>query len=236
MLSIFYPELIEAAKVDKSTHMLDNIDEYDFTFEPSEIEDGVDEMIQVLTEPLQCRQLLNLKKDEEPTEVELKKSAREIVEAMYTYATLEQMICQSITSIQTPEIRNKMASKILLTGGLVCATEYVDLVDIIEDRLIHTITQIDKNIEKVDVIQIKDQDPKYFTWVGGSVIPRLETSKDMFVEREQYTCDPKEILENSEEKEIKSMGKKKTEEEKETEEMHADAKVFNEPNKQAIKT
>ena len=81
-----------------------------------------------------------------------------------------------------------MSSRILLTGGTIRAKEYVDIIDIIEEHLIQYITQIDSNIDKVGVIQIKDQDPRFFTWIGGSVCPRLETSKDMFISREQWAC------------------------------------------------
>mmetsp|Transcript_12670 Transcript_12670/g.12704 ORF Transcript_12670/g.12704 Transcript_12670/m.12704 type:complete len:142 (-) Transcript_12670:40-465(-) len=138
-------------------------------------------------------------------------------------------------SITVPETRNKMASKILLTGGLVCAKEYIDLVDIIEDRMIHTITQIDKSIEKVDVIQVKDQDPRFFSWIGGSVFPRLETSKDMFIDREYWTCEPKQTLDQAEIEKAKKLAKKKAEEAKEFDDMKADAKVFAEPLKPTAK-
>ena len=29
-------------------------------------------------------------------------------------------------------------------------------------------------------------DPRYVSWIGGSVIPKLESSKDMYVSREKY--------------------------------------------------
>ncbi|CAI2360586.1 unnamed protein product [Moneuplotes crassus] len=235
ILSVFYPELIEAVKKDQDFHMLKNIDLYDFDFDPKEQEEGVDDMVQMLVEPLFCRQLMNLKKDEGEDQNPSKRSSKELIEAMYKFATLEEMICDSIMSITVPETRNKMASKILLTGGLVCAKEYIDLVDIIEDRMIHTITQIDKSIEKVDVIQVKDQDPRFFSWIGGSVFPRLETSKDMFIDREYWTCEPKQTLDQAEIEKAKKLAKKKAEEAKEFDDMKADAKVFAEPLKPTAK-
>lgn len=177
---------------------------------------------------------MNLKKEDEEGDQPIQKSSKEIIEAMYKFVTLEEMICDSIMSVG-PESRNKMASKILLTGGLVCAKEYVDLVDIIEDRLIHTITQIDKSIEKVDVIQVKDQDPRFFSWIGGAVFPRLDTAKDMFLEKHYWTCEPKETFDNEEVEKAKKIAKKKAEEAKELEGMQIDAKVFAEPTKPTAK-
>jgi hypothetical protein len=29
-------------------------------------------------------------------------------------------------------------------------------------------------------------DPRFVSWIGGSVIPKLESSKDMYVSREKY--------------------------------------------------
>jgi len=29
-------------------------------------------------------------------------------------------------------------------------------------------------------------DPRYLSWIGGSIIPKLDSSKDMYVSRERY--------------------------------------------------
>ena len=31
-------------------------------------------------------------------------------------------------------------------------------------------------------------DPRYLSWIGASIIPKLESSKDMFISREKYLC------------------------------------------------
>ena len=31
-------------------------------------------------------------------------------------------------------------------------------------------------------------DPRYLSWIGGSVIPKLDSSKDMFISREKYVA------------------------------------------------
>ena len=31
-------------------------------------------------------------------------------------------------------------------------------------------------------------DPRFSSWIGGSVIPKLESSKDMYVTREKYVA------------------------------------------------
>lgn len=188
LLAIFYPELINAVKKNQNKHMIEYLSYFDFANEAVDPEDILDEALQMMQDQSQSRYATQaLKKEDGPEEEVISKSSKEIVEAMYEVLTLEQLICKSILSIKNLDTRKRMASKILITGGLPCAKEYNDFIDIIEDRLIHHITQEDNSIEKVDVIQIKDQDPRFFTWVGGAVCPRLDTARDMFIDREQWT-------------------------------------------------
>ena len=188
LLSIFYPELIEAVQIERDKHMLSNLEYFDLAGEIIDPEDAFDDILQALAEQAQSRYgTQNQKKEGEQDAEEIIKKSKEIIESMYEVLTLEQIICKSILSIKNIETRKKMASKILLTGGVIWAKEYIDLIDIIEDRLIHYITQEDNSIEKVDVIQVKDQDPRFFTWIGGAVWSRLDVARDMFIEREQWS-------------------------------------------------
>lgn len=196
---------MEAAQSHKWKHMLENSEQYDFSIEPKDPDDWIDEYIQILTEQFEFRQALAKLENEDTKFIEQK------ISSLYQMNTLEELICESITAIQSPETRNKMASKILLTGGMIWGKEYADFVDIVEDRLIHTITQIDKSIEKVDVIQVKDVDGRFLVWIGGAVCPRLESGKDMFIQREQWVWDCR---------------KEKTDNEPKYEEGKIDAKVF----------
>jgi actin-related protein 8 len=58
----------------------------------------------------------------------------------------------------------------------------------LEDRLIEKISQYDPNIERVEVIDCLSRDilPMNLSWVGATVIPRLESMKDMWIMRERY--------------------------------------------------
>lgn len=160
LLALFYPNLMKATQKDVKNHMLENARHYDFTYDAPEAVEGFEEYTTLYTDHLNYQQ---------PP-----KTSKQLLESLYKYATLEELICESITSIPSPEIRNKMASKILLTGGVVFAKEYDDFVDILEDRLIHTITQVDKAVEKVDVIQTKEQEDSHFTWVGAAMVASVE--------------------------------------------------------------
>lgn len=223
LLAIFYPELIEAVKKGQSKHMLETPDYYDFNSENPDSEDVIDDILTVLAEQAQSRYGTAPKAKDTASEVapveesKTSKTNLQIIESMYEILTLEELITKSICSIKSSETRKKMASKILLTGGTICAKEYVDFVDIIEGKLIDYITSVDNTIEKVDVVQIKDQDPRFFTWVGGSVCPRLETSKDMFITREQWTCTFKNFDDHVKEERVRRVLEKDDEEKRQAE-------------------
>lgn len=48
-------------------------------------------------------------------------------------------------------------------------------------------------------------DPRYVSWIGGSVIPKLESSKDMYVTREKYVAAYKNYDEHFEESKAELM-------------------------------
>jgi len=93
------------------------------------------------------------------------------------------MICSSIMSINNPELRKKIANQILITGG---GCKLKGLVDYIEDRLIDKLTELDPGIERIEVINMQSVDLKTLSWIGASVIPKIESTKDMWITRERW--------------------------------------------------
>ena len=102
-------------------------------------------------------------------------------ENMFKFISLEDMISQSVAAINSSEVRKKIANSILLVGG---GAKFKNFVDILEDRLIEKLTVIDNDIDRVEVHNFTD--PKTVTWIGGSIIPKLESAKDMFISRERW--------------------------------------------------
>ena len=106
--------------------------------------------------------------------------------------SLDQMIIRSITLIEQPETRKKMANCILLTGG---GGKFPDLLDILEDRLINRFPE-DTNIERVEVkssVTHSDSEGNKETipadhvkWVGGTVLPFLESAKELWISRSRW--------------------------------------------------
>ena len=58
----------------------------------------------------------------------------------------------------------------------------------IEDRLIDRISFYDPSIERTEVIDTvsRDIDPIATTWVGASVIPKLDIMKEYWIRRNKY--------------------------------------------------
>jgi actin-related protein 8 len=106
--------------------------------------------------------------------------------------SLDQLIIKSILSLETSETRKKMANCILLTGG---GGMFPDLVDILEDRLINRFPE-EGGVERVEVkasIIHSDSEgnkehirPDHLMWVGGTVIPHLESAKELWIPRARW--------------------------------------------------
>lgn len=124
LLALFYPELIDAVQKDSIKHMVEGSNYYDFSYETTDPEDVIDDLLQTIAEQAQSRYGTTVKKVDTASEIPVEEqketlSSKQIVEAMYEVLTLEELITKSICSIKSVETRKKMASKILLVGGTV---------------------------------------------------------------------------------------------------------------------
>lgn len=86
-------------------------------------------------------------------------------------------------SVSNPELRKKLANAILLVGG---SAKFKGLVDYLEDILIDKLTQLDNEIDRVEIINFPTIDSKTITWIGGTIIPKLEATKDMWITRDRW--------------------------------------------------
>lgn len=104
-------------------------------------------------------------------------------ESMFSLISLEEMICQSIMSVPSAEMRKKLANSILLVGG---GVKFKGMIDYLEDRLIEKLTLLDNQIDRIEIINFPTVDAKTLTWIGGSIVPKLESTKDMWINREKW--------------------------------------------------
>lgn len=111
---------------------------------------------------------------------EHKSQKKNTYENMFKFMGIEEMVCNSIMSIPSSEIRKKIANCILLVGA---GGKFRNFIDLLEEKLIEKLTANDNEIERVEVINIE---PKTVTWIGGSIIPKLDSAKDMFISRERW--------------------------------------------------
>ena len=105
---------------------------------------------------------------------------------MFTYIPIEQLLYQSIMAINDIELRKKFSNLIILSGGF---TKTKGFIDYLEDKLIEKLSSLDSNIERVEVINIPNADNKTLSWIGGTILPKIESSKDMWINREKWLCE-----------------------------------------------
>jgi len=96
---------------------------------------------------------------------------------------IDDMICQSIISVENPELRKRLANAVLVVGG---GSKFKGLIDYLEEKLFEKLTVLDNQIERVEIINYPTVDMKTISWIGGTIIPKLESSKDMWIPREKW--------------------------------------------------
>ena len=103
---------------------------------------------------------------------------------------LDQLIINSIMTVATPETRKKLCNSILLVGG---GALLPGIVDALEDKLITTFPEEIERVEVKNVITHSDSEgnkeniqPSNLQWVGGSVIPMLDSAKELWTSRSRW--------------------------------------------------
>ena len=65
-------------------------------------------------------------------------------------------------------------------------------IETLEDRLIQVAEKFDSAIERVEVIDYegkRDVRPLFLQWIGASVLPKLESMKDLWITKERWLND-----------------------------------------------
>lgn len=127
-------------------------------------------------------------KESEPTQ---KESNVQSLEDMNKPTNLEEIICSSLMKVEDPELRKKLANSILLVGG---SSKFKDFMDTLEEKLVERLGEFTNNIDRVEVVnnsstQKKSMDNRFLSWIGASIIPKIDITKDMFILREKWVCD-----------------------------------------------
>ena len=110
---------------------------------------------------------------------------------------IDDLICQSLMSVSNKELRKKLANSIMLVGG---TSKLKGFIDFLEDRLINKLSELDNEIERVEIFNYPTIDMKTLSWIGGSILPKLDSSKDMWIQKERWLGEPEKLdeqIENS---------------------------------------
>lgn len=103
----------------------------------------------------------------------------------FVMESLDELICYSISQIRESSMRKKMANSILLIGGTSQISKFVEE---LEDRMIETIAKYDSDIERVEVVDLgsKESNPENLSWVGGSILAKLDSIKNLWISRNRW--------------------------------------------------
>ena len=131
---------------------------------------------------------------------------------------IDDLICQSLMKVQNKDLRKKLANSIMLVGG---TSKLKGFIDFLEDRLINKLSELDNEIERVEIFNYPTIDMKTLSWIGGSILPKLESSKDMWIQKERWLGEPEKLEEQIEN--ILDNGKKENNNEEKKEENNGNA-------------
>jgi actin-related protein 8 len=97
---------------------------------------------------------------------------------------LDKAITASILAVPAPELRRRLATQVLLSGG---GARVRGLVDEVEERLVNYLTTKDTRVEIVNVLaNVKDVDPAHLAWRGATVVSWAESARDQWLSREEW--------------------------------------------------
>ena len=105
---------------------------------------------------------------------------------------IDDLICQSLMKVKNKELRKKLANSIMLVGG---TSKLKGLIDFLEDKLINKLSEMDNEIERVEIFNYPEIDMKTLSWIGGSILPKLESAKDMWIQKERWLGEPEKMEE-----------------------------------------
>ena len=132
-------------------------------------------------------------KEDSRKELELSRKVNNTLslEDMNKPTNLEELICGSLMKVDDPELRKRLANSILLIGG---SSKFKDFMDTLEEKLVERLSEFTNNIDRVEVVnnsstQKKSMDNRFLSWIGASIIPKIDITKDMFILREKWVCD-----------------------------------------------
>jgi len=193
----FYSNLLNSIKQrdpDNEDYFNFQSDYFDSYFDP---EDYYDEPGQsVAYGPLLLTQQMELEKQDENQEKptnefgKRKLTLDDVHDVMdpFKMQDLDDLICFSISQVAELEVRKKMANFILISGG---GCQVLNTVEEFEDRLINTFSLYDTNIDRVEVINpiSRDVPQNAVSWVGGTVIQRLDSMKELWISRAKWLGD-----------------------------------------------
>jgi actin-related protein len=119
----------------------------------------------------------------------------------FTFCPLEDIILASLMSIKDIENRKKFLGSILLVGGGGYLPQLGE----------ETIRRVSKLFEKVELggekadqstdLLLREIAPMHASWLGGTVLPKLDSLRDLWIEKGRYLGEMKEEFIDEEEEE-----------------------------------
>ncbi|KAF9947753.1 actin-like protein arp8 [Mortierella alpina] len=105
---------------------------------------------------------------------------------------LDVVVAQSISNCGSEERSKKLYGSIILVGGggMVKGFDRV-----LEDRLFQALPATLTTVEKVEVLPSpREMDPRLLVWKGGSVLGKLESSKELWIKPLEWALQGRKVL------------------------------------------
>jgi actin-related protein len=104
----------------------------------------------------------------------------------FIYQTLEELVLASLLSIKDSDIRKKFAGNILIVGGGAHLPKLAEeIISKLNTRL-EGITGFEEKAELATDLPLREIAPIHASWLGGTVIPKLDSLRDLWIEKGKF--------------------------------------------------
>lgn len=104
----------------------------------------------------------------------------------FIYQSLEEMVLASLLSIRDSDIRKKFASSILIVGGGAHMPKLAEEIMIKLNGKVEGVIGFEDRAEMATDLMLREIAPIHASWLGGTVIPKLDSLRDLWIERGKF--------------------------------------------------
>jgi hypothetical protein len=104
----------------------------------------------------------------------------------FIYQSLEDIVLASLLAIKDSDIRRKFTTSVLIIGGGAHMPKLSEEIMIKLNAKFEGLSGMDERAEMATDLPLREIAPIHASWLGGTVIPKLDSLRDLWIERGKF--------------------------------------------------